>query len=110
MPLKRETLNMNKSHPYALWNVIHMHKVRCEARGYKRGRKDPLSTGVALIGQQHGRGLTPLTPATSSDPTSARSDPKMTAEAYIELNVLMEKSNRPGGLKLRANNIFQMFV
>ncbi len=52
MPLKQETLSMNKGYPYTLWNVIYMHKLRCEARGCERGRKDPLSTGVAFTGQQ----------------------------------------------------------
>lgn len=34
MPLKRETLSMNKGYPRTLWNVIYMHKLRCEARGW----------------------------------------------------------------------------
>lgn len=52
MPLKQETLGMNKGYPYTLWNVIYMHKLRCEARGHWRGRRDPLNTGVAFTGQQ----------------------------------------------------------
>lgn len=51
MPLKQETLSMNKGYTYALWNAIYMHKLGCEARGCWRGRKDPLSTGVAFTGQ-----------------------------------------------------------
>lgn len=52
MPLKQEILSVNKGYPYTLWNAIYMHKLRCEARGCWRGRKDPLSTGVAFTGQQ----------------------------------------------------------
>lgn len=52
IPLKQEILSMNKGYPYTLWNVIYMHKLGCEARGCWRGRKEPLSTGVAFTGQQ----------------------------------------------------------
>lgn len=51
MPLKQETLSMNEGFPHTLWNVIYMHKLRCEAGACERGRKEPL-TGVVFTGQQ----------------------------------------------------------